>query len=293
MRIDLHAHSTASDGTTEPAELMDLAVEAGLDVIALTDHDSAAGWATAARRAAELGLTLVPGMEISTALAGVGVHLLAYLPDPGFEPFAAELRRILDGRAGRLGRMLAQLRAAGLDVTEADVRRRVGSALAIGRPHVADALVANGVVADRAEAFRRWLDPGRPGYVPRYATPTPEMVRLVTAAGGAAVVAHPWGRGSRRVLDEEVLAELQDAGLVGIEVDHQDHGAADRAALRAISERLGLVATGASDFHGAGKVDHDLGCNLTRPDQFDRLLAAAATNAADSGRRVPAVVAPA
>lgn len=292
MRIDLHTHSRASDGTETPAEVMAQAAQAHLDVVGLTDHDSAAGWPEASEATSEAGVTMVPGMEISTKHEGAGVHLLAYLPDPDYPPLRAELQRILDGRSGRLAAMLLQLREAGLDITEEEVMAEVGGALAIGRPHIADVLVTKGVVSGRNEAFTRWLDWGRPGYVTRYACGTREMIRMVSESGGAAVIAHPWGRGSRRVLDLETLAALQADGLVGIEVEHQDHGPADRDELRAIAVELDLVATGASDFHGHGKVDHDLGCNLTEPAQFERLLERAAANAAASGRHVACVVQP-
>jgi predicted metal-dependent phosphoesterase TrpH len=288
--IDLHTHSTASDGTLSPAAVVDLAVESRLDVLALTDHDSAAGWAEAMSRAAEVGLTLVPGMEISTKLDGAGVHLLAYLPDPTYPPLAAELDLILEGRTGRLDAILAQLADAGVEITEEEVRLRVGSAPAIGRPHVADVMVAKGVVKDRNEAFDRWLGWGRPGHVVRYATPTAKMIRLVAEAGGASVIAHPWGRGSRRVLDLARLDALTQAGLTGIEVDHQDHSVGDRRALRSLASDLGLVVTGSSDFHGGGKVDHDLACNVTEPEMFERLMAEAGRLSSESGRTVPRVV---
>ncbi len=271
---------------------MALAACAGLDVVALTDHDSAAGWGEAALAADELGMTLVRGMEISTKLAGSGVHLLAYLPDPTYEPHDAELTLVLAGRAGRLESMLGKLRAAGLDLTVADVLTQVGAAPAIGRPHIADAMIAEGIVADRDEAFARWLSSGQPGYVERYATPVKDMIGLVNAAGGAAVIAHPWGRPSRRVLNAETLADLKGAGLAGIEVDHQDHGPEDRRQLRRLAADLDLIFTGSSDFHGAGKVNHDLGCNLTRPDQLERLLAVASGNAQQSGRDTPQLVSP-
>lgn len=290
MRIDLHVHSTASDGTLRPAEVIRLAREVGLDVVALTDHDSAAGWPEAIDAAAHEGVGLVPGMEVSTKLRGAGVHVLAYLADPGEPGFAAELARIIDGREGRLGAIVGQLRDAGVDITEAEVRAQAGDAPAIGRPHVADVMVGKGVVADRDEAFAGWLGYGRPGFAVRYSTPTEELIRLVVRAGGVAVIAHPWGRGSRRVLDRATLAALRDQGLSGIEVDHHDHSADDRAALAALADDLGLLATGSSDFHGAGKVDHDLGSNLTDPAQFRRLLDLAADHAAASGRPVPAAV---
>lgn len=290
MRIDLHVHSTASDGTQSPAEVVEVAAATGIGVLALTDHDSASGWAEAAVAARRVGITLVPGMEISTKYDGSGVHLLGYLPDPAYPPLAAELAKVLAGREGRLTSMLAQLRAAGVDITEAEVLRQVGRSPAIGRPHIADVLVAKGIVTDRTEAFNTWLSSGRPGYVVRYATPTAAMIRLVTEAGGAAVIAHPWGRGSRRVIDGSTLAEFVAAGLVGLEVDHQDHTPEDRQRLRRLAADAGLLVTGASDYHGDGKIDHDLGCNLTAPDQFESLLAAAAHNASVSGRGTPTVV---
>ena len=290
MRIDLHSHSNASDGTQTPAEVVERAAAVGIDVLALTDHDSADGWTDAADAARRVGVQLVPGMEISTKHAGAGVHLLAYLPDASYPPLVEELRLILAGREGRLASIIAQLQLAGLDITEAEVLQRVGRSPAIGRPHIADVMVDKGWVRDRAQAFDRWLSAGRPGYVVRYATPTIAMIGLVTAAGGACVIAHPWGRASRQVLDAEAVAEFSAAGLVGIEVDHEDHTAADRQALRKLADQLDLVVTGASDYHGDGKVDHDLGCNLTAPAELERLLAAAADNAAAARRTVPEVV---
>lgn len=290
MRIDLHSHSTASDGTQSPAEVVELAAAAGLDVLALTDHDSADGWPEAAQAARRVGITLVRGMEVSTKYDGAGVHLLAYLPDATYPPLAKELELILAGREGRLASIISQLRLAGLDITEAEVLQQVGRSPAIGRPHIADVMVAKGWVRDRAEAFDRWLNAGRPAYVVRYATATADMIRLVTAAGGASVIAHPWGRASRHVLDAEAVAGFAAAGLAGLEVDHQDHSRADRQALKAIASDLDLVVTGASDYHGDGKVNHELGCNLTSPEEFERLLAVADRNGAAADRPVPEVI---
>ncbi len=290
MRIDLHTHSTASDGTVAPAGVVEAAADAGLDVLALTDHDSAAGWAEATARAAELELTLVPGMEISTRHEGAGVHLLGYLLDPTYPPLVEELDRVLAGREARLPGILAGLAGAGVVITEQEVLDQVGEAPAIGRPHVADVLVARGFAADRDDAFQTWLEPGRPGFVSRYATATADMIRLVVEAGGVAVIAHPWGRASRRVLDLAALEGLTSSGLTGLEVDHHDHTTSDRATLRSIAESLDLVVTGSSDYHGAGKVGHALGSETTAPEQYERLLAAADLNASGSGRQVPAVV---
>lgn len=147
-----------------------------------------------------------------------------------------------------------------------------------------------GVVASRDEAFRDWLDAGRPGYVDRWAAPLVEAIGAVEEAGGVSVVAHPWGRGGRTALDEEAIAGLVEAGLGGIEVDHRDHDATDRRRLRELARELGLVATGSSDHHGTGKVDHDLGCHTTDPEQLERLLETAAASSARSGRTTPDVV---
>jgi predicted metal-dependent phosphoesterase TrpH len=171
--------------------------------------------------------------------------------------------------------MLAQLRAAGVEITEAEVVAQAGRSPAIGRPHVADVMVAKGLVTNRSEAFTHYLDRGRPGYAVRYATPTEDMIRLVGEAGGVSVVAHPWGRGSRRVIDAAALLSFAEAGLAGLEVDHEDHPPDDRAELRRLAAGAGLLLTGGSDYHGDGKVAHELGCNVTAPDQYARLLAAA------------------
>lgn len=275
MRIDLHTHSSASDGTDTPGDLVREAAAAGLDVVALTDHDAMSGWGEAQQAADEAGITLVPGLEISTRFRHRGVHLLGYLPDPTHPPLVSELDRILEGRTARTPAIVAALREHGVDISEDDVRRESGGSVAAGRPHVADALVRLGVVTDRTEAFATLLSPGQPGYVNRYASALEEMIPLVAAAGGVTVVAHPWGRGSRSVLDAEALAGLKDIGLAGIEVDHQDHSAADRVELRALARDLDLVVTGSSDHHGLGKVDHDLGVNTTDPEQYERLLSLA------------------
>ena len=290
VRIDLHTHSRASDGTQAPAELVRAAAAAGLDAFALTDHDTAHGWPEAAAEAESTGTTLVRGMEISTLHGARGVHLLAYLPDPTYPPLAAELDRILEGRDSRVPAMVDRLRSLDIEITREDVKRASGSATATGRPHVADALVTLGVVADRDEAFRLFLSAGRPAYANRYAAPLAGTIDLVAAAGGVTVIAHPWGRHERTTLDEAALASLADRGLAGLEVDHQDHDPDTRDRLRSVAGNLGLVVTGSSDHHGAGKVGHDLGCNTTDPHQFARLLELADAAAAASGREVPEVV---
>jgi predicted metal-dependent phosphoesterase TrpH len=293
VRIDLHTHSDRSDGTTTPAELVRHAVEVGIDVLAITDHDTTAGWDEAAAVAVQEGLTLVRGIEVSCKLEGSGVHLLAYLPDPTYEPLTAELRRILEGRDARLPATIAKLRRLGIDIDEEDVRRIAVDAAALGRPHVADALVEKGVVKHRGEAFDTYLGSRGPAYVKRYAAPLEEMVRMVADAGGVSVIAHPWGRRyTHTALDEARFAALKDAGLSGIEVDHEDHDPATREVLRSVARNLDLVATGSSDYHGEGKRDHDLGCNTTDPDELSRLLELARAASVTSGRNTPEVLTP-
>jgi hypothetical protein len=270
--IDLHTHSDRSDGTLAPGELVRAADAAGLDVVALTDHDTAEGWPEAEQAAEAIGIRLVCGMEISCELDGRSVHLLAYEPNPDHQPLQDALALVLNGRDRRMPRICARLRDLGIDISEEQVTRRAGDAAAIGRPHIADTLVDLGVVGDRDEAFDRLLSPGRPAYVKRYAAPLKEMLGLVADAGGVSVIAHPWGRRGSRSMPADDIAALQEHGLVGIEVDHQDHPPEQRQQLRAIGRELGLVMTGSSDFHGAGKVGHDLGCNTTDPMQFERLM---------------------
>lgn len=293
VRIDLHTHTDRSDGTTSPAELVRHAHDVGIDVLGLTDHDTTEGWAEAAEVAAKLGLTLVRGIELSCKHARHGVHLLGYLPDPTYRPLDEELDRILAGRNSRLPATLDKLRTIGIDIEVEEVRRVAGDAAAIGRPHVADALVAKGVVRDRGEAFDRYLGPQGPAYVDRYAADLVTMLDLVAAAGGVSVIAHPWAsRHNHTALDEAGLAMLKQAGLAGLEVDHQDHDEPTRAALRAVARNLDLVVTGSSDYHGDGKVDHDLGCNTTHPDEYERLVALADGASRASGRATPEIVSP-
>ena len=291
MRIDLHTHSDRSDGTMTPADLVRHAREEDIDVLGLTDHDTTEGWAEAAEAAEEAGLTLVRGIELSCVLQGSGVHLLAYLPDPDHRGLGDELVRILEGRNARLPATLERLRRIGIDIEADDVRRLAGDAAAMGRPHVADALVAKGVVRDRGEAFDRYLGPQGPAYVHRYAADLVTMIDTVADAGGVSVIAHPWAkRHNHQALDEAGLAALKEVGLAGVEVDHQDHDPATRDRLRSVARNLDLLVTGSSDFHGEGKVDHDLGCNTTDPEEYARLLDLARAAERASGRRTPEVV---
>lgn len=271
VRIDLHSHSTRSDGTETPAQVVRAAAAAGLDVVALTDHDTVAGWDEAARAAAEVGIELVPGIEISTLLDDRSVHLLAYWPDAADEALRQLLETNRRSRERRLPAVVERLVAQGIDLTMEDVARAAPQATALGRPHVADALAEAGLVADRSEGMAQYLQRGRPGWVPRTGVDLLEAVRVVGTAGGVSVLAHPWGRSARGVLDHDALARLASEGLVGLEVDHEDHSPQDRCELREVAAELGLVVTGSSDHHGSGKVGHELGCHTTAPEEYQRL----------------------
>ena len=290
MIIDLHTHSSCSDGTSSPRLLVQEAHAAGIDVLAITDHDTEAGWDEAAETAGEIGLELVRGMEISTRHRDQSVHLLAYLPDPTHPPLRRMLGRVLQGRDHRIPRMVAKLNGLGIPITEELVAAKAGDAAAVGRPHVADVLVDLGVVTSRDEAFESYLAAGARGYVSRPAARLTDAIRVVAAAGGVSVIAHPWGRGGGQVLDADELRRLGEAGLTGVEVDHLDHDHAQRERLRGIAGELDLVVTGSSDYHGLGKRNHPLAACTTHPDQYERLLAAAAEASRAVRHETPSVL---
>ena len=273
MRIDLHTHSRVSDGTDTPTSLVLKALEAGLDVISLTDHDTFDGVAEASAAGKRVGVRVIPGIEMSTDVAGHSVHLLGYGCDMHNVALNTELAELRRGRSGRLPAMCGKLSRAGVPVTMDDIRASSPSARTLGRPHVADALVAKAYVKDRSEAFDRFLAEGKPGFVARYSTDLARAITLVHEAGGVAVIAHPWGRGNQNVVTAGLLESLVAGyGLDGIEVDHEDHDADTRRLLFEMGARLGLVRTGSSDYHGEGKNGHALGCNLTRKSAFLELL---------------------
>ena len=252
MRIDLHTHSTASDGTDTPAELVRHAAEAGLDVVALTDHDTTRGYAEAIAALPE-GLTLVTGAELSCRVDGISMHLLAYLFDPEEPALLAERELVRDDRVPRAKGMIAKLNELGVPVTWEQVARIAGNG-SVGRPHVASALVELGVVDSVSDAFTpEWLADGGRAYVPKHETDPFEAVRLVKNAGGVAVFAHPAAVKRGRTVPDSAIAELARAGLDGIEVDHMDHDPGTRARLRGLAGELGLLVTGSSDYHGSRK----------------------------------------
>jgi 3',5'-nucleoside bisphosphate phosphatase len=273
MRIDLHTHSSISDGTDAPGELVRKALAVGLDVVSLTDHDTFDGFDEAAAEGERIGLRVLRGMELSCSRRGSSVHVLAYGADPASPELAAEMARVRDGRLGRLAGVLRKLAELDVPVSEAEVMAQVGNSPSVGRPHIADALIAAGHVRDRQEAFDRFLADGGPAHVHRYTIEVDRGIDLVHKAGGLAVIAHPWGRGREQLLPASVLEGLvHDQRLDGLEVDHQDHDSDTRQRLRVLAESLGLLATGSSDYHGTGKLDHDLGCNTTDPEVFTEML---------------------
>ncbi|HEX5401230.1 MAG TPA: PHP domain-containing protein [Pseudonocardiaceae bacterium] len=278
VRIDLHTHSRVSDGTDSPAELVAAAATAGLDVVALTDHDTTAGWAEAAA-ALPSGLTLVRGAELScTSPDGKGghctVHMLAYLFDPDSPPIVAEQHRLRGQRRDRLRRMAVRMREDGLPVDPDDVMSRLPAGSAAGRPHLAMALQRAGLVDSVSEAFARYLDNGGRYYLPKADTPVFDAIRMVADAGGVTVLAHSFAHTRGRTVTPDVIVDMAAAGLCGIEVDHPDHDENDRARLRALADRLGLPVTGSSDYHGRNKTVR-LGRETTAPEMFDALAARA------------------
>jgi hypothetical protein len=243
---------------------------AGLDVLALTDHDTYAGIGEA-RQALPPGLTLVPGMELSCRLAEHSVHLLAYLADPADEELAAECEAIRTDRVRRAREMVARLRDLGVPVSWEQVAAIAGGGT-VGRPHIARAMTETGAIGSPAEAFSGdWLAPGGRAYVGRYALPPARAIGLVRAAGGVSVLAHPGVAARGWAIPDEVIAELAGAGLAGIEVDHPDQDQAQRDRLRALADSLGLVASGGSDDHGS-LTGYRIGCDTIALDGYRRLL---------------------
>ncbi|MDR2620504.1 MAG: PHP domain-containing protein [Propionibacteriaceae bacterium] len=274
MRIDLHTHSFVSDGTDSPAQLVRRAAQLGLDVVALTDHDTWAGVAEARAEAAKVGIDLLGGLEFSCELSGHTVHLLGLGIREDDGALSDETERIRESRLGRVERMAAALSALGMPLSAEEIYAQAEDATTVGRPHVADALVAKGYIENRRVAFDNWLYDGGPAYVPHLRCPLLQGIALIRGAGGVAIIAHPWLRGTADVLTPEVLAELvRSHGLDGFESDHEDHDAAARAELRALAARIGAIPTGSSDYHGVGKVGHDLGVNTTSLASLDEILA--------------------
>lgn len=279
-RIDLHAHSTASDGTLTPGELVHAAAAAGLNVVAITDHDTTAGWEPAVR-ALPVGLRLVRGAELSCRWDGedpaVPLHLLAYLFDPDDPDLTAALSRVRHARVERGERIVRLLQADGLEVSWSEILAAARGGT-VGRPHIAQALIRAGLVATTSEAFGPdWL--GERYRLPKEDIEVFEAVRLVRAAGGVPVFAHPRATRRGRVVPDELIADLAAVGLVGLEADHEDHTPAERAHVRALAADLELLVTGASDFHGTHKTVR-LGAFTTDVQTYERIVATGVTSIA-------------
>ncbi|MFD7980733.1 PHP domain-containing protein [Streptomyces sp. NPDC059071] len=274
MRIDLHTHSTASDGTDTPAELVRNAAAAGLDVVALTDHDTTRGYGEAIAALPE-GLTLVTGAELSCRYDGVSLHMLAYLFDPDEPALLAERELVRDDRVPRARAMVGKLQELGVPVTWEQVARIAGDG-SVGRPHVAEALVELGVVPDVSGAFTsEWLADGGRAFVAKHELDPVDAIRLVKAAGGVTVFAHPLAVKRGECVPESAIAELAEAGLDGIEVDHMEHDEPTRARLRGLAKELGLLVTGSSDYHGSRKTV-GLGDFTTDPEIYGEITRRAA-----------------
>lgn len=272
---DLHLHSAYSDGTQPPAEVMASAHAHGLRTVALTDHDTTSGWAEAAEAAASLGMTFLPGMELSSRHEWRSVHVLAYLPDPDEPALRAETTRIRSSRLDR-ARLMADRIGRDYDVVWDDILAQTTDGATVGRPHIADALVARGLVRDRAEAFSGILSPGGDYYVALYAPDPVTAVELVVGAGGVPVIAHPAGRAG--LLPGKLLERMLQAGLAGFELGHRENREPGLRTLRDLAAARDLIVTGSSDYHGLGKPNQP-GENTTDDAMVARIVERATGNA--------------
>ncbi len=268
--IDLHAHSTCSDGTDSPRALVNQALIQGLTVLAITDHDTVDGW-DEARSALRLNLELVLGAEISCLTSsGTSVHMLGLLFDGDNSDMRVMLEETRDSRIPRMIKMIQLLNAADITVTMDDVIAAKPVGATLGRPHLADALVKLGLIKSRDEAFQGLLNNDSPYYVSHLAPTPEEAIKHIRKAGGVAVIAHAFASLRGRILSAEDFEPMVQAGLNGIEVDHRDHSGLERAELRSIAHNLGLVITGSSDYHGTGKLNV-LGENTTHREEWEKL----------------------
>jgi len=273
-RIDLHTHSNRSDGTFEPAEVVRLAAERALDVVALTDHDTTDGLTEALTTGSVVGVEVVPGVEFSAEFDGQSVHVLCYWMDPQDAALQLELRRLREDRFRRGELMVGKLRDLGLPVGFERVRAIAGDATIV-RPHIAQAMVEAGVVASEKEAFERYIGDGGPAHVAKHALDPLDAVALIDAAGGVCALAHPGMWGDQSSVPDELIERMAAAGMRGLEVDHPDHSREMRERYRALAERLGLIGTGGSDCHGTRYDPVRLGTSLCDPEAFAALRALA------------------
>lgn len=273
---DLHLHSLRSDGTEPPAQVISAAHRYGIRTVALTDHDTTSGWAEAADAATSLGMTFIPGMELSAKHEWRSVHMLAYLFDPDEPALRAEMERIREDRVSRAERIVTRI-ARDYDLSWDDVVAQTSDDATVGRPHIADALVERGFARDRSDAFEGILHPRQGYYVPHYAPDPFTAVRLVRGAGGVPIIAHPTA-GRDRMMPLPVLRELIDAGLAGFEIDHRENTEQGKRILRTLVAEHELIVTGSSDYHGLGKPNLP-GENTTSDDMVQRIIERATGNA--------------
>ncbi|CAB4740415.1 MAG: PHP domain-containing protein [Actinobacteria bacterium] len=268
--IDLHTHTNNSDGTDSPRELVNKAISLGMSVLGVTDHDTTQGWQEAIQTVRG-DITLALGSEISCLTDdGISVHMLGLLFDGENKEMQTMLEETRDGRLPRMRKMIEKMRAAGIEISMDDVEAARPPGATLGRPHLADALVNKGIIKSRDEAFQGMLNNDSVFYV-SHASPTPvEAIRMILKAGGVSVIAHPFASLRGQILQTSDFADLVAAGLHGIEVDHRDQNPDERAMLRNIANELGLVITGASDYHGNGKLN-SLGEYGTAPEQWEKL----------------------
>ena len=274
---DLHLHSNHSDGTESPAEVVRQAHAHGIRTLALTDHDRTTGWDEAAQAAASLGMTFIPGMELSAKHQWRSVHVLGYLFDPENTALRAETDRIRDDRVGRAERIVRNI-GRDYELSWSDVLAQTTADATVGRPHIADALVARGIVRDRSEAFDGILHPREGYYEPHYAPDPLTAVRLITRAGGVAIIAHPVTSGRDRMMPVSFIEQLIAAGLGGFEIEHRENTEAGKRTLRSLAAKHDLIVTGSSDYHGAGKPNLP-GENTTADEMVSRIVAQASGTA--------------
>jgi 3',5'-nucleoside bisphosphate phosphatase len=273
-RIDLHTHSNRSDGTFEPDEVVRLAAERALDVVALTDHDTTDGLAEALATGSVVGVEVVPGVEFSAEFEGNSVHVLCYWMDPRDAALQLELRRLREDRFRRGEQMVGKLQELGLPVAFQRVRAIAGDATIV-RPHIAQAMVEAGVVATEKEAFERYIGDGGPAHVAKHALDPVNAVALIDGAGGVCALAHPGMWGDQSSVPVELIERMAAAGMRGLEVDHPDHTPEMRERYRTLAGELGLIATGGSDCHGTRYDPVRLGTSLCDPEAFAALRALA------------------
>ena len=283
--IDLHSHTRASDGSDTPGELIAQAVSAGVTTLAITDHDTTSGWAEAVEAAKGAPLSLIPGIELSTQVIDhttgfvpQSIHLLGYLVDPEHPQLVEEMAKIRSHRDNRLQLMVEKL-SADYDISWLDVRATIPEGATPGRPHIAEVLIAKGIVRDTTEAFDHILSADGPYHVPHYAPKLDHSLAIIREAGGVPVLAHPLSRGDNLATGvsgslDDVIARYRrwvELGLMGVEIDHRENAPESREVLAVVADTLGLIVTGSSDYHGSKKPNL-LGENQTTMEQLERIL---------------------